>query len=137
MSLSRREAREQAFVLLFEKNFFDEPLSEIIDRAVEARELQRDEFAERLAGGAIQHMEEIDQTVESFLKGWHKNRISKVAISLLRLAAYEMLFEENIPVSVSINEAVELAKKFGGQEDASFINGVLGGIAKSLPEEQK
>lgn len=135
MSLSRREAREQAFILLFEKNFFDGSLSEIIDRAVEAREYQRDGFAETLAGGAAEHMEEIDGTVERYLKGWNKNRISKVAISLLRLATYEMLYEDSIPISVSINEAVELAKKFGGQEDASFINGVLGGVASGLAQQ--
>ena len=86
--MTRREARELAFILLFEKTFTEEPVSEILQRAGEARDVEGDAFALSLAQGA-----------ES-------------------------------PVSVSINEAVELAKKYGGDEDSSFVNGVLGGISR-------
>ena len=61
---------------------------------------------------------------------WSKERISRVALAIMRLAVYEMLYVDDIPVSVSINEAVELAKKYGGDEDSSFVNGVLGGISR-------
>ena len=68
--------------------------------------------------------------IEKHATRWKKNRISKVSLAVLRLALYEMKFEESIPESVSINEAVELAKKFGGEEDSSFVNGVLGAISR-------
>ena len=64
--------------------------------------------------------------------GWKINRISKVSLALLRLAVYEMLYRDDVPVSVSINEAVELSKKYTVKDDTSFINGVLGAVAKSL-----
>ncbi|MBQ2792061.1 MAG: transcription antitermination protein NusB, partial [Oscillospiraceae bacterium] len=69
--------------------------------------------------------------VEKFSTKWKKNRLSRVSLSVLRLALYEMLYEESIPESVSINEAVELAKKFGGEEDSAFVNGLLGAVSRS------
>ena len=128
--MTRRQEREQAFVLIFERNFQDEPLPARIDAAVLARDFEVSGFAERVAGGVEAHLEEIDKPIEKYMIGWKKSRLSKVAISALRLAVYEMLFEENIPASVSINEAVELCKKFATGEDASFVNGILGSIAR-------
>ncbi|MFQ9845988.1 MAG: transcription antitermination factor NusB [[Clostridium] leptum] len=74
--------------------------------------------------------------IEKHCIGWTKNRLSRVAVSVLRTAVYEMLYEEKIPVSVSINEAVEIAKTYGSTEDASFVNGVLGSVAKELESAQ-
>ena len=119
-----------AFVLLFEKSFSDASLEEILENAGEARELARDPFALSLADGALSHLTEIDEAISASSHKWSKERLSRVALAILRLAIYEMLWESEIPVSVSINEAVELAKSYGGDADASFINGVLGGIAR-------
>ena len=81
--------------------------------------------------------EEVEEAIEKHIRGWSLRRLSKVTLALLRLAVYEMLWEESIPASVTINEAVELAKIYGGKDDASYINGVLASVAKSSPEKAK
>ena len=134
--MTRREAREQAFILVFEQAVREEPMDSILHDAVEARDLIPSSFAEREALGVEEHREEVDQAIEKHIRGWSLRRLSKVTLALLRLAIYEMLWEESIPASVTINEAVELAKIYGGKDDASFINGVLGGIAREdAPQE--
>ena len=107
-------------------------MEEMISMAVEARYLQTDEFAVLLAKTADEQQPEIDSIIENNAIGWKKDRISRVSLSLLRLALCEMLFIEEVPTNVSINEAVELAKLYASQEDAAFINGVLGAAARSL-----
>lgn len=128
--MSRTKNREQAFALLFEKSFNDRPVEELAAGAMDARNEQVEPFALELAVGTESHTQEIDACIAAHLHNWSMNRISRVALAVLRLAVYEMLYREDIPVSVSINEAVELAKRYGGQEDASFINGVLGSVAR-------
>lgn len=124
--MTRRESREQAFALLFEKTFHDAPVVELANDAMEARDIPASDFAMMLAVGVEQHIEELDAKISAYSQKWDTTRMSRVALSVMRLALYEMLYEESIPVSVSINEAVELAKKYGGAEDAPFINGILG-----------
>ncbi len=128
--MTRREGRELAFILLFEKSFTGEAVADILAGAREARDVEEDGFALSLAQGAEREADAIDEAITAFSHKWSKNRISRVSLAILRLAVYEMLFVEDIPVSVSINEAVELAKKYGGDEDSSFVNGVLGGISR-------
>ena len=131
--MTRRQAREQAFILIFEKSFHPEiTVEELISMAVEARYLQTDEFAVLLAKTADERQPEIDSIIEKNAIGWKKDRISRVSLSLLRLALCEMRFIEEVPTNVSINEAVELAKLYASQEDAAFINGVLGTTARQL-----
>lgn len=131
--MTRRQAREQAFTLIFEKSFHPEiTVEEIISAAVEARYLQTDEFAVLLAKTVDEKQPEIDSMIEQNAIGWRKDRISRVSLSLLRLALCEMLYIEDVPTSVSINEAVELAKIYASREDASFINGVLGTVSRQL-----
>ena len=128
--MSRRQSREQAFALLFEKSFNDLPVMDLAEGAQDARELIIEPFALALAQGAEEKLAEIDARIDEFSHKWSRNRISRVALAVLRLAVYEMLYEDDTPVSVAINEAVELAKKYGGDEDSSFVNGVLGGISR-------
>lgn len=128
--MTRHEARELAFILIFEKLFSEDTIREILESAGEARDVEEDTFALALAEGTEQHLAEIDQLITAHSLKWNKERMSRVALSIMRLAVYEMEYEKDIPVSVSINEAVELAKVYGGDEDSSFINGVLGGIAR-------
>lgn len=131
--MTRRQAREQAFTLIFEKSFHPEiTVEEMISAAVEARYLQTDEFAVQLAQTADEKQAEIDSRIEQNAIGWRKDRISRVSISLLRLALCEMLYMDEIPTGVSINEAVELAKLYASQEDAAFINGVLGTVSRQM-----
>ena len=75
---------------------------------------------------------ELDQTINHVSSGWKTSRMSKVDLTILRLAVYELKYDEDVPVKVAINEAVELAKKFGQDESASFINGILGAVAREL-----
>lgn len=132
--MTRRESREQAFALLFEMTFNDQPVEELAAAASEARDMPVSAFALTLASGAQAHLAELDEKIAAYSVKWSKERISRVALSVMRLAVYEMLYEDGIPVSVSINEAVELAKKYGGDEDAPFINGILGSISREKPE---
>ncbi len=129
--MTRRDAREQAFVLLFEMIFNDEPVEDIIRDASLCRDIVVDDFAAAVANTVREHREEIDATIEAFSSKWKLNRLPKVTVSILRLAICEMQYMKDIPVGASINEAVELAKKYGGDEDPAYVNGVLGGIARS------
>lgn len=137
--MTRREEREQAFILVFQQLINRVTISDIIDAAEESAEVRIAEFAEQLALGVQENNVLIDDKIEKNIRGWSMSRLSKVSFALLRVAIYEILFVDSIPVSVSINEAVDLAKKYGGADDAPFINGVLGSIAKELEpkEEQK
>ncbi len=128
--MTRKEAREQAFVLIFEKMFRNDSPEEILEYAKEIREIEIDEYAKDVFAGVCEKCEELDGEIEGHLKNWKIERISKVALAILRLAVYEIKFVESVPESVSINEAVELSKKFSVAEDASFVNGVLGNIVK-------
>lgn len=129
--MTRRESRETAFALLFENTFSDEGIKTVIENAVEAETLTPDEFAVSLATGTADVQDELDARIEGASHKWSVKRISRVALAVMRLALYEILYLDDIPVSVSINEAVELAKKYGGDEDAAFVNGVLGGIVRA------
>lgn len=129
--MTRHESRELAFILIFEKSFQkDISVTELIDSAVELELFPHNEFAEGLAKKVYLNLDAIDAVIEENLVGWSAKRISKATKAILRLAVCEMLYSENMPVGVAINEAVEIAKKYASQEDASYINGVLGSIAK-------
>ena len=133
--MKRRDARKQAFFLMFEMSFKNDSLEDIIESAQLAREIKIDNFAKEVFKGFLQHSEQIDSIIEKNIIGWKKNRISRVSNALMRVAVFEMLYLDNIPTSVSINEAVEIAKIYGGNDDASFINGVLGAIAKEISKK--
>ena len=129
--MTRHESRELAFILIFEKSFQPEiSVTELIDSAAELELFTQNDFAESLAKKVYLKLDEIDAVISENLVGWSAKRISKVTKAILRLAVCEMLYSENMPVGVAINEAVEIAKKYASQEDASYINGVLGSIAK-------
>ena len=88
-------------------------------------------FSDRIYEGVRAHLEEIDGEIGLYAKDWSIERIAKVDLSILRIAVYEILYETGIPVGATVNEAVELAKEFGGEKSAGFINGILGAIAKA------
>lgn len=130
--MTRREAREQAFIIIFEKSFNPEiTVDEVLDLAVELRLSEKDEFVEALVRKACDMQDEIDEHIVANSKGWKINRIAKVPLAIIRLALAEILYFDEIPGGVSINEAVELAKKYANPEDASFINGILGTVVRS------
>ena len=110
-------------------------MDEIVDAALLARDCEISDFARSVFNGVEQNKQQIDGLIEENIIGWKKDRLSRVAVSVLRIALFEMLFEEGIPVSVSINEAVDLAKTYGTGDDASFINGVLGSVSRKLDQD--
>lgn len=134
--LNRKAAREQAFVLIFEKIFNDLSCEEIVDLAVSVREFETDEYCINVFNGVYDNAEQIDKIIAENSNGWSVTRIGKVALAVMRLAIYELLYREDIPASVSVNEAVELCKKFASSEDASFVNGVLGTVVKKVAADK-
>lgn len=129
--LTRREEREQAFILLFEKSFNEDvTVSELYEMAVETETISESEFSKNLAVKVTENLEPIDAAIERNSAKWKMNRISKVALAVMRLAICEILYYDDIPVGVSINEAVELCKKYAAKDDYSFVNGILSSIAK-------
>ena len=131
--MTRSEAREQAFIVLFEKIFDEESaISEIIKNAQEAELIKINGFAQSILTAIEENSSKVDEVIENNLKGWSIQRLPKVSLAVLRLAVGEMLFVDDVPAGVSVNEAVELTKKYGTNDDASYVNGVLGSVAKSL-----
>ncbi len=133
ISEKRRKSREQSFIVLFEKSFNEEQsFDEIVEIAIESEVIEKDSFMDDILKAADGNIAEIDAEIEKNLKGWSKSRISKVSLALLRMAIAEMKYLDDIPVGVSINEAVEICKIYGSDEDKSFVNGVLGSVARSI-----
>lgn len=128
--MTRRESRETAFVLLFEWSFKEDSLDEIIENAAVTRDIKVDAFARGLADKFIENREELDLLIEQYSQGWKLQRISKTALAVLRMSFCELTRFDDIPVGVSINEAVELVKKFGTDEEATYLNGILGNFEK-------
>ena len=130
-NISRFKAREQGFILIFEKIFHPEPIEDIIANAEESRDMVIDDYALELVNGVYANLDDIDSVISGKLKkGWTIKRISKTSLAILRLAVYEMRYADDVPEGVAINEAVELAKKYTVDE-SKFINGVLGAVSKS------
>lgn len=128
--MNRKKEREQAFYLIFEKCFSEDSLDEILELAEECREFETTDYIKNVFYGVFENVSVIDEIISKYSIGWKIDRISKVALSILRLAIYEIKFIDDIPSKVSVNEAVELAKVFGLEKDAAYINGLLGSFVK-------
>lgn len=129
--MTRRQAREEAFILIFEKAFNDDTVENILEVATETRDLTPNEYIKTVFAGVYEKLSEIDDIISQSSIGWSIKRISKTALCVLRLAIFEIKFMDGIPVAVSINEAVELCKKYATADDASFVNGILSTVAKN------
>ena len=131
--MNRKTARENAFILLFEKAIkADETCEEIFLKATEERSLEVDEYVKQVFFGNAENEKLIEMKIDECLVGWKKERVSYVAKAVLHLSAYELMFMEDIPVKVSINEAIELSKKYDDDKAYVFVNGVLNRIAESI-----
>jgi transcription antitermination protein NusB len=124
--LSRRKARKQAFLVLYQSDVNGSPVEATFERW-RAYRGDLDEYAVRLAGGVQREKEDLDALLSEVSVGWPVHRMSAVDRTILRLALYEMLFVEDVPPEVAVNEAVELAKGFSGEEAPAFVSGVLRG----------
>lgn len=138
--MKRRELRENIFKLLFMSLFTDrEGMPEQLRLYFEGMEQlgEKDQaYMETKVERVLAHAEETDGLLNQVSRGWKTSRMNRVDLTILRLAVYEMRYDDSVPVSVAINEAVELGKRFGGNDSGSFINGILGKIA-AMDEKEK
>lgn len=125
-----REAREQCFAILFEMTFTDDSYQDILDNAVESRLITADEFTVKVLEYYTAHKSEVDDVIKANIKGWTFERLSRVSLSVMRLALCEMQCCKT-PASVAINEAVELTKKYAAPKESSFVNAVLGAAVRN------
>ncbi|MGI6083894.1 MAG: transcription antitermination factor NusB [Acetivibrionales bacterium] len=133
--MGRRETRENAMKLLYQIQIQKEDIEEQIDRFIDEQaitETQDREYLLNVVNGVMDNEKELDQLISIHAKGWATNRMPKVDLAIMRLSCYEIKYRQDIPVNVSINEAVEMAKKYGGEQSGTFVNGVLGKVFAEL-----
>jgi len=132
--MNRKKSREIAMQLLFEMSINKESYTDIIESFKENTDIKLDDvdfgYIIRILKTVNENIILIDETIEKNLVKWSLNRLSKMNLAILRIAICEILFEDDIPEKVSVNEAIELAKKYGEDNASSFINGVLNSIIK-------
>ena len=141
--MTRKRIRENLYIMLFQTNFYEDSdhtqqaeiyLEDLCDpdATKKAKAELKDRFEQVLS-----HLEEIDKKIEEKSKGWVLSRIAKVDLTILRLAVFEMVYDEQVPAGVAINEAVELSKKYGTDKSYRFVYGILASIAKELSKEEE
>ena len=152
--MTRNTAREIAVHLSYEMNFTDQPIDQLLDQRLtneqfaslaeedalytEAPNAKQDAYIRRLVKGVAEHAAELDTYIAKYAKGWSFARIPLVASAIMRVAMFEILYMPDIPNGASINEAVEIAKKYETPETVKFINGILGSfVRRELPEEKQ
>lgn len=139
--MSRRLARETALQVLFQLDMNGEgsEVEKVIHHWAEEFAVPETSipFAEELIMGTLEHQEEIDKKLGELSEGWGLKRMGNVDRNLLRLASYEILYRPDIPGRVTLNEAVEIAKLYGSEESAKFINGILDKIVASVQKTEE
>ncbi|NUK31099.1 transcription antitermination factor NusB [Parageobacillus sp. VR-IP] len=128
--MKRHEAREKALQALFQVDVGHIPPEEALQNVTGGKEA--DPFLQQLVYGVVEHQQEIDELLRANLEKWTLERVANVDRSILRMATYEMKYVDDVPVKVSLDEAVELAKKFGDTKSGSFVNGVLSKVKDAL-----
>ena len=122
--------------MLYSSDVAETDVRQVIETGSYPVDIELSEYAENLVLGTVDNLEDIDARLTATSENWALDRMPFVDRAILRLATYEMVYEDDVPVSVAINEAVELAKVYGGEDDSSrFVNGVLGRIARTLEGE--
>lgn len=132
--MTRTKARERAFALVFEMEISGQGAEEILACAAEDGEEVTDGYTLRVFRGVCARLDELDGIIRENLRGWRLERLSKVVLALLRLAVYEIRYEADVPPEVSVNEAVQLCKNYATDEDAAYLNGVLGAVVRGAAE---
>ena len=129
----RRKARTIALEIIYQKEITNNSLDEIIKNRRRMGEYEiPSEFSMSLVRGVVNHQEELNDLISNYANNWALDRMPLLDRNIIKISLYEMLYEQDIPFSVSINEAVELAKIFGTEDSRRFVNGVLGKIASEL-----
>jgi transcription antitermination protein NusB len=137
IKISRRECRKAAIIILYQKDLLEKDVSELIENSILAGQTFED-FSLNLIKGVDSHSEEIDNIISRIAENWSLERIAIIDRNILRVAIYEMLYEEDIPLKVSVDEAIEIAKTMGQKDDTpKFINGILGKFLNNISEYKK
>ncbi|MDT8716580.1 transcription antitermination factor NusB [Clostridium sp. 19966] len=130
-SKSREEAMKLLFQMMINKNTIDEEI-EIYNEDGEDKAGVDMKYIEKVLKGVDENLEQVDKKIEENLVNWKINRLSKINLAILRICAYEMIYDEEIPKAVAINEGIELAKRYSDDKSGKFVNGVLDKINKGL-----
>lgn len=130
--MKRRKSRENAFILIFESFFLNLPAKDLIDLVAKEQNLKLSEYSKELVFGVLKNRKELDEKISLYLKNWDIKRISNILIAILEISFFEIIYVKDVDFPVSINEAVELTKKYFAQDGPSFVNGVLGNFVKNL-----
>ncbi|MFC1736456.1 transcription antitermination factor NusB [Candidatus Hydrogenedentota bacterium] len=132
----RRQGRERAMQILYQLEFGDRDVNDVLSLYWENHGTRQDvkKFAEELVRGVLRDCEEIDREISEAAKGWSLDRMGRIELNILRVSVYELDNSMDIPVNVAIDEAVEIARRFSGEEAVPFINGILDTIAKKIQE---
>lgn len=133
--MTRHEEREAALILLFQMELNGSDLDETLALTEEAFELETNSAVLKIASGVSEHKDEIDEIISRYSKTRAVSRISKVNITIMRIAVYEMLFNSEVPDKVAINEAIELSKEYAEKQDSNFISGLLGSYYRDKNDE--
>lgn len=134
--MTRREIRDYSFKLIYEKLLRDDPIEELYEIAAEIDEIMVSDEVKTLVEGVLSKASEIDEKISELSTKRTISRISKINIAILRIAIFEILYDDKTPVNVAISEAVLLSEKYSFKEDTRFVNGVLSTFAKTLNSEQ-
>lgn len=134
--MSRRKARETAMKALFQMDQVGTPMEKAIDFVVEETPLTESslEYAKKITAGAWKERAELDKKIQGSSSEWKVSRMASVDRNILRISLYEMIYMHDIPNQVAIDEAVELAKKYGGEDSSRFVNGILGSLIGGEPD---
>ena len=137
--MTKTEIRDQVFILLFQTDYHDrESLSQQAEDYLQTLEDAGKKDLRQINDkyhGVMEHLEELDDYITRYSRGWEISRLAKADVAILRVAVYEMLYDEKVPVGVAINEAVELAKTYGTEKSPAFVNGLLGNVAREQETE--
>lgn len=135
----RRKAREETLRILYRLEFDTGPLEETLDQYWKSKKaaLSTREYSTWLTNGVISHRQKIDTIIQSASEHWRVSRMAVIDRNILRMAVFELLYEENVEPAVIINEAIEIAKMYSGNEAATFVNGILDAVRKELADIKK
>lgn len=131
--MKRRVAREKALQALYQIDLSDIPVDEAIENVLDGEE--HNDFLHSLVVNTVEHLDEIDETIKRYLEKWSIDRLAKVDLNILRIGVYELLYNDEVPKNVAINEAIEVAKRFGDEKSSKFINGILSKVKAEVENQ--
>lgn len=128
----RRRSRELALQILYQLNISNQEAPRAIAELQEhfSPEMEKDEFLERIILGIVEHRKEIDSLIEEYSENWRLDRMTMIDRAILRMAIFELIYCQEVPPKVALNEAIDLSKRYGSEESGSFVNGILDQILK-------